>query len=97
MGLPSTDWPVRPVAPIDEAGASAVLATRFGVRGTVRDLGSQQDRNYGVRGEAGEYVLKVANPATRTCRAEVPVRRRGTPGPRAARCPTAPGTLRRRR
>lgn len=53
MGLPSTDWLVRPVAPIDEAGASAVLATRFGVRGTVRDLGSQQDRNYGVRGEAG--------------------------------------------
>lgn len=66
MGLPSTDWLVRPVAPIDEAGASAVLATRFGVRGTVRDLGSQQDRNYGVRGEAGEYVLKVANPATHT-------------------------------
>lgn len=66
MGLPSTDWLVRPVAPIDEAGASAVLATRFGVRGTVRDLGSQQDRNYGVRGDAGEYVLKVANPATHT-------------------------------
>ncbi|MFJ4199951.1 aminotransferase [Streptomyces sviceus] len=66
MGLPSTDWLVRPVAPIDEATASAVLAARFGVRGTVRDLGSQQDRNYRVRGEAGEYVLKVANPATRT-------------------------------
>ncbi|MGW0420164.1 aminotransferase [Streptomyces sp. NPDC003015] len=66
MGLPSTDWLVRPVAPIDEAAASAVLATRFGVRGTVRDLGSQQDRNYRVRGETGEYVLKVANPATRT-------------------------------
>ncbi|RRR77915.1 aminotransferase [Streptomyces sp. RP5T] len=66
MALPSTDWLVRPVAPIDEAAAAAVLATRFGVRGTVRDLGSQQDRNFRVRGEAGEYVLKVANPATGT-------------------------------
>ncbi|QUC58322.1 aminotransferase [Streptomyces sp. A2-16] len=66
MGLSSTDWLVRPVAPIDEATAAAVLASRFGVRGTVRDLGSQQDRNYRVRGEAGEYVLKVANPATST-------------------------------
>ncbi|MDH6566012.1 4-aminobutyrate aminotransferase-like enzyme/Ser/Thr protein kinase RdoA (MazF antagonist) [Streptomyces sp. SAI-117] len=66
MGLPSTDWLVRPVAPIDETAAAAVLATRFGVRGTVRDLGSQQDRNYRVRSEAGEYVLKVANPATGT-------------------------------
>ncbi|MFJ4933103.1 aminotransferase [Streptomyces pseudovenezuelae] len=66
MGLPSTEWLVRPVAPIDEATASAVLAARFGVRGSVRDLGSQQDRNYRVRGDAGEYVLKVANPATAT-------------------------------
>ncbi|MEU0949261.1 aminotransferase [Streptomyces canus] len=66
MGLPTTDWLVRPVAPVDEATASAVLAARFGVQGTVRDLGSQQDRNYRVRGEAGEYVLKVANPATGT-------------------------------
>ncbi|NEB02717.1 aminotransferase [Streptomyces sp. SID13726] len=64
MGLPSTDWLVRPVAPIDEGAAAAVLADRFGVRGTLRDLGSQQDRNYRVRGETGEYVLKVANPAT---------------------------------
>lgn len=66
MGLPSTDWLVRPVAPIDEATASTVLATRFGVRGGVRELGSQQDRNYRVRGETGEYVLKVANPAAQT-------------------------------
>lgn len=65
MGLPSTDWLVRPVAPIDEATAAAVLAARFGVHGSVRDLGSQQDRNYRVHGESGEYVLKIANSATR--------------------------------
>lgn len=65
MGLPSTEWLVRPVAPIDEATASAVLAARFGVRGSVRDLGSQQDRNYRVRGDAGSTSSRSPTPPPR--------------------------------
>ncbi|WP_216587487.1 aminotransferase [Streptomyces brasiliscabiei] len=49
---------------VDEAELTALLATRFGVRGTLKDLGSQQDRNYRVRTDAGDHVLKLANPAT---------------------------------
>lgn len=64
MGIPSADWLVRPIGPVDEAEVSAVLAERFGVTGTVHDLGSQQDRNYRVRTETGDYVLKIANPAS---------------------------------
>ncbi|MFE2522109.1 phosphotransferase, partial [Streptomyces mirabilis] len=64
MGIPSADWLVRPIGPVDEAEVSAVLAERFGVTGTVHDLGSQQDRNYRVRTGTGDYVLKIANPAS---------------------------------
>ncbi|NEC89961.1 aminotransferase [Streptomyces sp. SID12501] len=49
---------------IDEADLTTLLAERFGVRGTLKDLGSQQDRNYRVRTETGDYVLKLANPAS---------------------------------
>lgn len=51
---------------VAEAELTAFLATRFGVRGTLKDLGSQQDRNYRVRTDAGDRVLKIANPATDT-------------------------------
>lgn len=64
MGLPSADWLVEPIAPVDEADVLALLAERFGVRGTVRSLGSQQDQNYRVCTGAAEHVLKIANPAT---------------------------------
>ncbi|WP_329282149.1 aminotransferase [Streptomyces sp. NBC_01451] len=49
---------------VDEADLTTLLAERFGVRGTLKDLGSQQDRNYRVRTETGDYVLKLANPAS---------------------------------
>ncbi|MGI5440923.1 aminotransferase [Streptomyces shenzhenensis] len=62
--LPALGWLVRPMPPIDEAAAAALLAERFGVRGVLRDLGSQQDRNYRVRTATGDYVLKIANPAS---------------------------------
>ncbi|MFE2316464.1 aminotransferase [Streptomyces sp. NPDC059441] len=64
MGIPSADWLVRPIGPVDEAEVAAVLAERFGVTGTIQDLGSQQDRNYRVRTGTGDYVLKIANPAS---------------------------------
>ncbi|MDX3385271.1 aminotransferase [Streptomyces niveiscabiei] len=60
MTLPDEEWLVRPMPPVDEAAVTALLAERFGVQGDLRDLGSQQDRNYRV----GAYVLKIANPAT---------------------------------
>ncbi|MFJ4788740.1 aminotransferase [Streptomyces sp. NPDC088794] len=49
---------------VDEADLATLLAERFGVRGALKDLGSQQDRNYRVRTETGDCVLKIANPAT---------------------------------
>lgn len=63
MGIPSADWLVRPIGPVDEAEVAAVLRSGS-VTGTVHDLGSQQDRNYRVRTGAGDYVLKIANPAS---------------------------------
>ncbi len=64
MGLPSADWLVEPIAQVDEADVLALLAERFGVRGDVQSLGSQQDQNYRVRTDTAEHVLKIANPAT---------------------------------
>ncbi|MFC8520610.1 aminotransferase [Streptomyces sp. NPDC057257] len=63
MGLPSVDWLVRPIAPVDEADALALLGERYGVRGGLQALGSQQDRNYRVRTDTADHVLKVTNPA----------------------------------
>ncbi|WP_416972987.1 aminotransferase [Streptomyces sp. 4F14] len=60
MTLPDEDWLVRPMPTVDEPAITALLAQRFGVQGDLRDLGSQQDRNYRV----GAHVLKIANPAT---------------------------------
>lgn len=62
MGIPSADWLVRPIGPVDEAEVSAVLAERFGVTGTVHDLGSQQDRNYRVRTETGTTSSRSRTP-----------------------------------
>lgn len=59
MSLPDVDWLVRPVAPPADSAVSAVLAERYGVAGVLRELGSQQDRNYQV----GEFVFKVVNPS----------------------------------
>ncbi|MEU6351871.1 aminotransferase [Streptomyces sp. NPDC047072] len=63
MGLPSADWLVRPIAPVDEADALALLGERYGVQGSLQSLGSQQDRNYRVRTDTADHVLKVTNPA----------------------------------
>jgi len=60
MALPDAVWPARPMPDTDESAVTALLAARYGVRGELRDLGSQQDRNVRV----GDRVLKIANPAT---------------------------------
>ena len=43
--------------------AAALASEHFGVTGPVRELGSTQEANFGVRDAAGDVVLKVANPA----------------------------------
>ena len=43
--------------------ARRVATELFGVAGPVRELGSQQDRNFLLQDASGRYVLKVANPA----------------------------------
>ncbi|MFC9602742.1 aminotransferase [Streptomyces niveus] len=65
MGFSAADWRVPAMVAVDDTTVAAVLSERFGVRGTARDLGSQQDRNYRVRTESGgDHVLKMANPVT---------------------------------
>ena len=51
----------RPSVSADEA--VAIARERFGVSGDVRELGSQQDRNFRIDAAEARYVLKIANPA----------------------------------
>ncbi|WP_456698833.1 aminotransferase [Aeromicrobium sp. P5_D10] len=65
----SADWQVEPLSPIPEVRAAAFLAERFGVVGTLEQLGSNHDRNFRVRSQPagdgrGDYVLKFFNPVT---------------------------------
>lgn len=45
---------------VDEAGR--IARELFGVAGTIKELGSNQDRNYRVDAADGRFVLKIANP-----------------------------------
>ncbi|MEU5397712.1 aminotransferase [Streptomyces sp. NPDC005963] len=65
MSASAADWCVGPTPEFTDEAVEDVLAKRFGIIGTVRDLGSQQDRNFRVRTDSGaSRVLKVSNPAT---------------------------------
>ncbi|MFD8935357.1 aminotransferase [Streptomyces sp. NPDC059578] len=66
MAIPSADWLTPPMVAVGAETLTVVLEERFGVRGTLQDLGSQQDLNHRVRTEdGGDHVLKIANPTTR--------------------------------
>ncbi|MEV7283232.1 aminotransferase [Streptomyces sp. NPDC093252] len=66
MPTPSADWPIPRMAAVGEESLTALLKERFGVVGTLHNLGSQQDLNHRVRtGNGGDHVLKIANPVTR--------------------------------
>lgn len=56
---------VRPELTAEDA--ESIVTSLFGITGTARELGSQQDRNFridaSVGGEVRRYVLKVDNPA----------------------------------
>ncbi|WP_244907024.1 aminotransferase [Rathayibacter caricis] len=61
--------PASSVAPppppaLDHDRARALLRERYGVEGSLRDLGSNQDRNVLVESDGSRLLLKVANPAT---------------------------------
>ena len=45
---------------VDEAGR--IARDLFGVDGAIKELGSNQDRNYRVDAPEGRFVLKIANP-----------------------------------
>jgi len=53
---------VRPRISIEQA--LSIALEHFGVDGDVTELGSQQDRNFRIRGEASDVVLKIANEVT---------------------------------
>lgn len=54
-----------PVPAVDDAQARTIAAEYFGVEGAITALGSQQDANFLLSGDAGAPVgvLKIANPA----------------------------------
>jgi len=54
---------VSPRPRLDEAAAAALAERLFGRTGRVRELGSQQDRNFLVGERPDRHVLKVANRA----------------------------------
>jgi 4-aminobutyrate aminotransferase-like enzyme/Ser/Thr protein kinase RdoA (MazF antagonist) len=64
MDISTTGWLVTPIAPIKEERVAAWLADRYGLTGSLEEIGSNHDRNFRVRtgpGEAG-YVFKIFNP-----------------------------------
>ena len=64
MGISPADWLVAPMPAIDEERAVALLTERFGVEGTLEELGSNHDRTFRVRTGLKDqgYVFKVFNP-----------------------------------
>ncbi|KQQ05072.1 MULTISPECIES: aminotransferase [unclassified Rathayibacter] len=62
--MPS-DFTAPPAPPaLDHDVAAAFLRKRYGLKGRLRDLGSNQDRNLLVETGEQRFLLKVANPAT---------------------------------
>jgi len=64
MGIAPAEWLVAPMVAIGEERAAVLLTDRFGVEGTLEDLGSNHDRNFRVRTGPNEhgYVFKIFNP-----------------------------------
>lgn len=63
-GFNFLDQPALPAPQVSEQQAAELLASRYGSRGTVKSLGSQQDCNFLVFEDgAPAAVLKIANPA----------------------------------
>ena len=89
--VPGSDPSTAPL--LEEAGAAALLADRWQLRGELQRLPSYQDLNYRVRSADGTWVLKVANAAEDRAQLELQQRALtalarelpgGAPAPRAA-------------
>ncbi len=52
---------ISPRPRVSEAQAATIARELFGVEGKVKELGSQQDRNFRIDTDAGRRVLKIAN------------------------------------
>ncbi len=50
-----------PCPDISEAEALKILSRHYGIAGTVRELGSQQDRNFLIEAADARYVLKICH------------------------------------
>lgn len=63
--MPNFDFLAQPSLPrpdVTPEDAARIAAERFGLRGEVTELGSQQDRNFLIDTGAERFVLKLANP-----------------------------------
>jgi 4-aminobutyrate aminotransferase-like enzyme/Ser/Thr protein kinase RdoA (MazF antagonist) len=65
VGFNFLEAPELPAPQVSEAQAEEILATHYGLQARATSLGSNQDKNFVVRGLDGEIVgvLKIANPA----------------------------------
>ena len=52
-----------PATPVSPDEAMAIAREVFGVSGVGHPLGSNQETNLRIRGDRGDFVLKIANPA----------------------------------
>ncbi|WP_086993544.1 aminotransferase [Rhizobium sullae] len=55
---------------VTSAEAESILQSRYGLQGTITELGSQQDRNYRIDTGDGSYVLKICHMAYDTLELE---------------------------
>lgn len=62
--MPDSDLLKRTEQPrprLSAAAAAEILRNHYGIEGNLRELGSQQDRNFLVDAPAGRYILKVCH------------------------------------
>ncbi|MGN6425299.1 MAG: aminotransferase [Leifsonia sp.] len=63
--MPNSDFLAQPSLPRPDVGAddaAGIAARAFGLEGSIRELGSNQDRNFLVDTGEERFVLKIANP-----------------------------------
>lgn len=56
------EQPALPAPEISADQARRLLRRHYGIEGTVRELGSQQDANFLVESASGRFVLKISHP-----------------------------------
>ena len=61
MQVDGSPLEVAPRPTTDAEQAVRLAREVYGVEGSVRELGSQQDRNFRIDSAGGRYVVKVAN------------------------------------